>query len=360
MDLAVRPKRKASIVTSEKWTESFTIEPERRESLVHEAKERMTVAAEAQRRKSLVIEAQRKEQLAAEALRRESMASEGLTHGASRKKSVAFVSPTDSLSGDLLDLEPPPAESNDGREVIKCENCGHEQYRSRSYPEESLTRIKEAIAELERYRSESIPSKSNPPFSLIPSPLSLPILAPTYPLSTDADPPRHPLTINTGPIRRASQIPPHATMHGRTPSSPFSSSFSTTPSLSVYSSSLSEPQSRRSSTTTASHSHSRRPSRADVLFEAGRLPGLEDTPEDSGDEHGEKDALGGRKGGRGSVSVSGKNGAERRAEDESGNRIHHKGVWGRMLHWELDASNAESGAAARRRASRGGKYETCA
>lgn len=58
----------------------------------------------------------------------------------------------------------------------------------------------------------------------------------------------------------------------------------------------------------------RRPSYADTLFERGRLPGITDEEEEP-----------------------------RRAgdKDEAGNKIHHEGVWARMLHWELDAANAE-------------------
>lgn len=60
--------------------------------------------------------------------------------------------------------------------------------------------------------------------------------------------------------------------------------------------------------------HDRRPSYADTLFERGRLPGIvdkEENPRQPGDE------------------------------DESGHKIHRQGVWSRMLHWELDAANAE-------------------
>ncbi|MCJ1268646.1 hypothetical protein MMC22_008534 [Lobaria immixta] len=62
--------------------------------------------------------------------------------------------------------------------------------------------------------------------------------------------------------------------------------------------------------------HDRRPSYADTLLERGRLPGIADEEEDP---------------------------PQRRPgdKDEAGNKIHRQGVWSRMLHWELDAANAE-------------------
>lgn len=62
--------------------------------------------------------------------------------------------------------------------------------------------------------------------------------------------------------------------------------------------------------------HDRRPSYADTLLERGRLPGITDEEEDP---------------------------PRRRPgdKDEAGNKIHRQGVWSRMLHWELDAANAE-------------------
>lgn len=60
--------------------------------------------------------------------------------------------------------------------------------------------------------------------------------------------------------------------------------------------------------------HDRRPSYADTLFERGRLPGIvdeEEEPRRPGDK------------------------------DEAGNKIHRQGAWSRILHWELDAANAE-------------------
>lgn len=58
----------------------------------------------------------------------------------------------------------------------------------------------------------------------------------------------------------------------------------------------------------------RRPSYADTLFERGRLPGIADEDEQPR-----------RPGDR----------------DEAGNKIHRQGVLSRILHWEIDAANAE-------------------
>lgn len=58
----------------------------------------------------------------------------------------------------------------------------------------------------------------------------------------------------------------------------------------------------------------RRPSYADTLFERGRLPGIldeEEVPRGPGDR------------------------------DAAGNKIHRRGVFSRILHWEMEAANAE-------------------
>lgn len=356
LDLVDRPKRKASIVTTEKWSESFSIEPERRESMVHEAKERMLVAAEAHRRKSIIAEAEREERLAVEAQQRESVPPESTGKGHTRKKSVAFVSPTASVTNtNLLDLDP-QTKPSEGHEVMKCEKCGHEQIRSKNFPEDSLNRIKEAIAELEKFRSLSVSSelkKKKKTFS------PLPFLPRPYKNGNPPPPPPQPkttkLTSFPPPLATSSTSsnPYHThhppTLHGHTRRPSHISSYPSQPLHSPFSSefsSASSASSRRESTSTSIHGgHSRRPSRADVLFESGRLPGLGVTQEDSGD-----DANGAGAGGR------------RRKEDAAGNRIHHKGAWSRMLHWELDASNADTGGAGRsvRKSSRGGKYESVA